>query len=177
MDIKIDATDWAEDYEKEEPKIKSKTDLIVARQQYHAADVAKYTLIARERGDAESDIVKPNKLLLLSGAVLDIAQYVASATRTIVIGEGDNARELDIREYIAPVKNGDDEDSSDAPIISTEGEQAVEFARRYLLKDVIGRVRGRLEIFAGNGESVREIAQEFVDEVWRVVEGLEPQGE
>jgi len=172
MEIPIDVTDWLESYLEAEPEIKTKDDLVRLRQEHHSADVAMWAIIARARGDADQDILRPDKQLLLSGGELDISQHIQRLRRKFSIGE--DGTEIEIRSFVSPVKNGDDEDYSSAPIVPAISEKAAQYARRYLFKDVLGRVRERLAILTANEVDVREIVDEFITEIWGIVEGLEP---
>lgn len=73
MDIKIDITDWHEAYQAQEPKLNTFDDVLNLRKRGvkpYAAGVL--TIVARERGDAEANILPTNKVLLGTGA----ARYV-----------------------------------------------------------------------------------------------------
>lgn len=99
-----------------------------------------------------------------------VGQYISSLRRLVQFADG---TEIEVPEYASPVKNGDDDNPPGGPIVGTGTAQASEYAKRYLHKQVLPRVRQRLAILAGNGEDVREVAIELIAEIWVIVETLE----
>ena len=186
--IKIGYGDWLAEYVDDEPDVSSRERLVEACKGAHTAKVARWALVARERGDAPGDLLKPNKLLLQCAAQADIAGVMGAQRERI---ELENGRSVRVRSFVGPVPVEEGEGEEDkgqfesavgdlsasraesrfyVDALSEEGHQR---ALRYLERQVPGYVYNRLKEVAANRGDVRGAAGQLVERIWAMVEGLE----
>ena len=135
-----------------------------------AARIARLILAARENGAAPEDLLRSNKLLLLTGARCDVAKKVEGCK----IGK--------VREYIAKhvgrsvgdAEDAEDEEAGYAHTISIEG---LRLAKSYVLNIVPGHIYNHLRIVATNEGDVKGIAEELVDGIRKIVERIKTERE
>ena len=190
--IRIHYGDWLDEYMQAEPDVSTEQKLIDALKGATSAQVARWAIVARERGEAPEDLIKPNKLLLLGGTQADIASKYAAQKRRVQL---ENGKKIDIRAYVGPVaKEEDSEASTDSDadpaadfeaaadfedqddnlfLVGALSAQGLERALYYLHHIVPGYVYGRLEIIAANRGDVQAAAQELIGQIERMVERLE----
>lgn len=185
LTIKIPVEDWNQEFLQEEPNLTGENSLIDLRLQgVHPAKIGRLAIIARERGVAPDDILPANKLLLNTGAALEISTAIAARKRTVETADG---KEIEVREFVAPVREEeeghhtyDNQDNSASPsplpdntaIISVLSDTARARALDYLLKIVPGYVYGRLAIIAVNGGDVAAAADSLKGKIDEMVERL-----
>lgn len=107
--IKIDVTDWLDEYMIEEADVTTLEALIDRATQdgMDAKQLARLVIIARERGDLSEDMeFPPNKLLLNNGGGLAVNVMMAQQKRRI---ETSNGTVRYVRELVAPLRDSHDE--------------------------------------------------------------------
>ena len=167
--ITIPIDDWDEQYIQDEPDVTT-DDAIIARllEGITTAQVARHTIVARERGDAPENILKPNKLLLFTGAQKQVSEKYQRRTRVVEVPSG---KSYEVREYSAPVREKQEDDEAGtltdeatisiiAPLVSIDDkDQSVSNAERYLLNVAMGHIWPRLVEIAYHGGDVEEIVK------------------
>lgn len=182
MELKIDVTDWAEEYNTIEPDV-SKNPIIdlQLKNGMKPAQVARLLIVARQRGDVAQDLLPADKLLLMTGGAAHVSGYTANQKAKVEV----NGKTYDARAYVAPVGEEEEDDhppddthpqdvipSSD-PLVNVKGEQALDYAKKYLTVKVPGYIWGRLLIVAANEGDVKQVAAELKAEIDRMVKELE----
>lgn len=174
--VHIPIPDWEEECLRKELCPQSIEEIGEELQRGHTtAELARAIIARRLRGECPADLIQPDKPLLMTGAAKDVAARVMAIRKTVRLTNG---RDISVRALIAPVQEDEADEDGNAQDVDTEyvtwaSKWAVERAVTFLHKRVVGYVVGRLEIIAANKGDVRGEAQKFVEEVWKVVEGLE----
>lgn len=190
MEIKIDITDWVENYQILEPNIKTFDDVVSllthGHKPYSAGVLA---LVARERGDAEFSILPENKMLLGTGAAVSVSREVAAKLRKAKMPNGS---EVEVRQFVAPVDhllsddqskgvNGDEMQSvhiggeaqaHDDRYLSTSDPMAAKRAEDYLMRRVTGDIWGRLIIIAEHDGDYKGVANKLIKEIKEMVKRI-----
>ena len=176
--IKIDISDWADEYRESEPDVSSK-DALVRMQMTTGLGpqrLGRLAIVGRARGDAPDDILSPNKLLLNACAALEISQDFATRKRQIT---APNGKKYSVRELVAPVReppqdNGGDGDfelavelldGKGTSYVDVESPEALDRAESYMRRRVPGYIWGRLLIIAAIGGNVKDVADWLHDEI------------
>lgn len=184
LTIVIPIGDWEEEYLEAELDVSSEEEILKrVRNLRTPAQLARWVLVARERGDAPEDILPPNKLVIHQGAAANISGLVKSKRTTVKLKNG---RKVKIRTFVGTVK---DEEltivtvgttpakakkpkkkvvADDTAFVGSLTSKALPRALAYMRKRVPGYIRGRLEIIAANGGDV----QAAVDELNVIVEEM-----
>ncbi len=168
--INTDITDWGDDFNKKKPKVGSNDEVIARRLEgMHAAEIARHLIAGRKLKKVPSNIIKPDKILLMMGGSSEVIAKTQSKKKV----ELPNGSEAKIREYVAPVteneKNGDDNGTSNA-IVKSSDKEAAGRAASYLRKVCSGRIYSRLAIIAKYGQpgDVKKFGKELkgiIDEI------------
>lgn len=187
MEIKIDISDWVENYQTIEPNIKTFDDVVSllthGHKPYSAGVLA---LVARERGDAEFSILPENKMLLGTGAAVSVSREVANKLRKAKMPNG---LEVEVRQFVAPVDHDRSEDqgigvnsetfqaSSETHFLgenylSTSDPAAAKRAEDYLMKRVTGDIWGRLIIIAEHDGDYKGVANKLIKEIKDMVKRI-----
>lgn len=175
--IKEDITDWQDEFNQIEPDIRTKEDLIKLRQtNLPPAQVGRLAIVSRAMGLADEDILSPNKELLNWGSAQEIASMMAKARQTIKLANG---KEIIARKFVGhemPDETEDLEaepDNGNAPVdysmVTSNSPAAIDRAARYLMSNVLGRVRERLVIVAQDKEAFKQTVKDFRQEFEAIV--------
>jgi len=177
--LEIDYTDWYDDVMRAEETIQCKDDIFtMINNGKRTSDIAKSAIVSREEDLLEAeDIIKPNKMLLLSGAMANIAGIVKRRKHDIKM---ENGKTYYMPEYIGKSGRRDkgdkkENDSDDYPdnyqqSVSDEG---LRLAERYLLKVIPGHIFNQLLIIRENGGDVQKIAEQLKDNIDLMIDRLE----
>ncbi len=167
--VNTDITDWGDDFNKKKPNVGSNDEIIKRRLEgMHLAEISRHIIAGRELEEVPLDIIKPNKILLMMGGSSEVIGKTQGKTKV----ELPNGSEVKVRDYVAPVtdgeKNGDDNGISNA-IVKSSNKEAAGRAASYLLKVCSGRIYNRLAIIAkygkpGDVEKFGEQLKAIVDE-------------
>lgn len=192
--IKIAYGDWLDEYIEAEKDVSDREKLLERiKEGMTTPQAGRMALVARERGEAEPDMLPANKTLLASGAMHEISSLVMRQRRTVTLSNG---RTIEVREFVAPVPADEDAvegdpdaeqyemaiDGMETPaemaddnmaIVSVDDPLSAQRARSYLIRRVPGYIYNRLAILAASGESVRDAANELIKTIWEMVERLE----
>lgn len=143
MQIKVDVTDWEQEYIQEETQILIEDDLVKLSTQMPASKVARMYLVSREKKQSPDDLLRPNKVLLNVGGATDLASVIVRRKKDVTLSNG---KEFQIREYVG--SGAEDEEDT---FVKVESDEAAKRALDYLLNIVPGYVMGRLKIIAHCG--------------------------
>lgn len=187
MKIEIDVTDWAEEAEQSPIKFKDQGDIIAAMTEtsMKPLQAARIAIPLREMGIANKDILPPNKLILQIGAAYSISQAIAQQRTTVEI----NNRPYDVRLYVAQATTDETGDkpeainestveaiqelpSSEVTLVEYNDEAAQERIIRYLMTNVMGRIKERLTLIAAGKGDVKAVAKELKREIDSIVKEL-----
>jgi hypothetical protein len=162
LKVQIDITDWQKDSQK--ALITSEPDILNQIEAGRSTgQVAKSAVVSREVGKAPKDIMKPNKLLFLSGAMVDIAQKVAGKKHKIQTESG----KYGCRDYVGSHKKDDDND-----FVRSNTDNGLDRAIMYLKRVVPGYIFSRFLIIHENGGDVLQHAEDLKAVIDDMVERL-----
>lgn len=187
MKIEIDVTDWVDEAEQSPLKFKDQGDIIAAMAEtsIKPLQAGRLATVFREMGVADEDILPPNKINLQMGAACFISQVIARQRTTVEI----NSKPYDVRLYVAQAttdETGDkpeaineftvetiqDLPSSEVTLVEYNDEAAQERIMRYLMTNVMGRIKERLTLIAAGKGDVKAVAKELKREIDSIVKEL-----
>jgi hypothetical protein len=188
MILEIDVTDWAEEAERSAIQLRNQDDIISAMSEtsIKPLQAGRMATVLREMGVADPDILPSNKVNLQMGAAYSISQMIARQRVQVLV----NGQTHDVRRYIAQATTDEsgqtpelnefnamaealaDMPSSDVTLIEYNDELAQERIVRYLMTNVIGRIRERLTLIAAAKGDVRGVAQVLQSEIDNIVKEL-----
>jgi hypothetical protein len=143
MVLKIDIEDWNEEYQEVEHQIQNQDDLVtLAKSGIGPMELARNTIVSRELGLAEDDIIPDNKSSLNIGGAHAISQIFARKFKEMQTGEGKTIR---VRELV-----GQTEDDDKPEIVDSDSDVGCQRAIKYLQSAAIGHIKSRLNIVAVN---------------------------
>ena len=175
VEIRIDATDWAEQALRAELEIQGDEDVIkMADEGYTTGQMACILVGGRALGIVPAHTLKSDKLLLYGGARAEVATKYAACKRQ---AELVNGKTIEVREYVGPPGREDDnEDDTPKTFVRSETDEGMRLAERYLARTVPGHVYGHLKIIAANGGDVMAAAEALASKVLSMAEErvLEP---
>lgn len=159
MKIVIDIADWAEEAEGEED-IRTREDIIEALNRgLSTGVVARATIVDRERGVADEDIILSNKALLNLGAQLEVAKVARSATDEVIANSGKIYR---TRTLVGRVHNlATNQEGDEESYVPLEDDRAMQRAMDYLLEIIPGHIWSRLKVIHAKGGDVEEATDEL----------------
>ncbi len=165
--VEIDITNWNEDYNEQEPDVSSEDEIIKrAKEGMKPSQTARYVAVARQKGDAPDDIIRPDKVSYNIGIASQISTMIAKYFEEVHLKNG---KDIKIRSYVCPVK-----DSEEKVVVDFNTLPAYRNSVSYLLNTIPGHVYNRLAIIAShssNGE-VREYADQLIMTINEVVDKL-----
>lgn len=167
MELKIDVTDWHEETKREEMEIKSDNDIYALLDKgEHTGKIGRAIIVNRELGNADENIIKPNKLILNSGAQLEVSRLAARKRHEV---ETESGAKFQARSYVGEVQDGQDTDES---YVSHSDDKAADRTRRYLMSIIPGHIWQRFLILYEAGENIQEVADELKSLIDEMVEKL-----
>lgn len=191
MQLKIDITDWYERYQQEEPELKNDDDIIkLAMDGKHSAnEIGTLAIVARERGDADNDILLPNKLVLMTGAGAEVMSKLARRKRKVTL---DSGKTISVRQFVGKVSihQNDDSGQDDSEqefdleidgdlfsddfngFVDVQSQLALDRSLSYWNNHLPGYLRSTLNKIAVNGGDVETAAREMIDKINQFVEDL-----
>lgn len=190
--IKEDITDWQQETLRNETIIEKEEDIIDAltKEGRSTKEVARSTLVSRAMGKAPEEILRPNKILLTSGAELQINQIIDRQRSVVRTPKGSftiqsYVGKLPMNDRGVPVEENDNENlveentEEDEPVdtgpsfTSINGQLASDRALGYLNRIVRGRtIRDRLIVIYKNGGNIREVAENLKRQIDELVEQI-----
>ena len=170
--LKADITDWRDETYQEEFMPESRDDIMDAIEKgQHTAKIARAAIVAREVGHAPDDIIRENKLLVMSGAMNDISRMVRNTKTEIETVSGKTWR---VPAFLGHPKGENGEQS----YVSTDTNKSKVWAENYLETVVVGYIRNRLATIYQNGGDVAEVADKLKASIDGLIVGLlEPSAE
>ncbi len=162
--IRTDVTDWDDDFEAKKPDVMTEDEIIKRRKEgMHSAEAGRHRLIAELRGLSDANIVGPSKAVIQLGVIIQMNRITARKKKV----ELANGQNIDIREFVSPVVNeNDNEDENyeqDVAIVDSSTKKGMKEAATYLIKIVPGYIYGRLAIIAKYGD--KGDAQKYTNEL------------
>ncbi len=165
--IKTDVTDWDDDFEAKKPDVLTENEIIKRRKEgMHSAEVGRHRLITELRGLSDANIVGPSKAVIQLGVIIQMNRVTARKKKV----ELANGRNIDIREFVSPVVENEDENQDyeqDVAIVDSSSKKGTKKVIAYLLNIVPGYIYGRLAIIAKYGDEgdVQKYANELKDKI------------
>ena len=167
----IEAEDWRQEFVEVEPDVTGEEAAI--REQMDnglsPAQMGRMLLVGRELDIAPDDILPDNKPLLNLAASTSWAQRLQKRKKRVDL---DNGKEVEVRQYVGPMTNDDQEaepDEAGTRWVESQSEAATHRAMGYLTDIVPGHIKGRLNIIAANRGDVRAAADLLIAEIERIV--------
>lgn len=183
-ELLIDITDWVQEFRDAEPTLRNDNDLAaMLLDGIPTGQVARMAVAARATGNAPADVLKPDKLLLYSGARSDVTTRMSLRRHTVTLGNG---KEVEMREMLGrPGRPEDEVDDDEAVDGDAEPPVAagpawvvpgtplgVERALFYLENVVPGHIYDRLKEVAAGGGDVRAAADSLEANIETMVQRL-----
>lgn len=166
LEVRIDVTDWKDEVQQEEIIITDVSDVVtLLGEGKHTAKIARATIVNRELGNADDDIIRPNKILFQTGAIYDVSQI---AMRQREEFETKTGKTYKVRSLVG--STGDEDD--DRNYVKVDSLESIERAEKYLLTKVTGHITNRLRIIAYNEGDVRGVADELKSRIDSIVHDL-----
>jgi len=165
VEIRIDATDWAEQALLAETEIQGDEDVVkMADAGYTTGQMACILVGGRALGIVPAHTLKSDKLLLYGGARAEVATKYAACKRQAELANG---KTVEVREYVGPSPGREDDNEEDTlkTFVRSESDEGMRLAERYLDRTVPGHVYGHLKIIAANGGDVTAAAEALASKV------------
>lgn len=164
MEIKIDIEDWNNEYQEKEVNVINEDEIINrAKEGIKPSEMARLTIVARERGDSPDDILPANKSLLMRGGAVNVSSIIATRMKEINLENGKTVR---VRELTCPTEGVEN------VVVDSYSENGLKNAVNYLLNSIPGWIYGRLVIIAENGGDVEGVWKELRVKVDEMVKEL-----
>ncbi len=144
MEIRVDISDWEQEYQASGVRFANADDMLEYATQEPPLRLGRFALVARERGDCAKDTIKPNKLLLNLGAALNVSCQIKAATVR------DSETGVRVRRFVGPLT------SYDGRFAEVDTLLAAQRAHEYLMHQVPQHVRSRLDVLRYHGGDVRK---------------------
>lgn len=172
MQLKIDVSDWEEEFEHEGKPLETDEDVLAAavRDGRSPAQLARFAIVGREKGKGPKDLIKPNKLLLQSGARTEITNIIC---RQRTNGTLPGGQEVLIRQAYSTHGMESESARSMRPYALPGSKARAEVARHWLENVLPGHVRPRLVELALAGENPLEVAAEVSNMVFAIAHELQ----
>ena len=156
MVLTIDVEDWHQEALRDESPIAAAGDILERLEKgEHTAEVARKTIIWREKGVGDGAALPPNKLLLLAGAQQRVSRLAARQRHEV---EGKDGKMFAARSFVGAV---DSDDGNEQSYVMYDDKQAVDRANEYLENMVPGHIWRRLLTVYENGGDVKAAARQL----------------
>jgi hypothetical protein len=164
--LKADISDWRDEAYQDEFLPESKDEIMDAVETgKHTAEIARATIVSREVGHAPDDIIRENKLLVMSGAMNDISRMVRNTKTEIETVSGKTWK---VPAFLGHPTGEDVEQS----YVSTDTNKGKVWAEKYLETAVVSHIRNRLATIYQNGGDVTEAADKLKSRIDGLIAGL-----
>lgn len=162
MELKIDITDWDEEFQKAKPDVSTHDQIIErAKEGIKPQELGRHTIVARENGHAPMNILKPIKTLLSVGAAYETSQIICQKMR---IANLKNGKSFKVRALV-----GATEDVENDVLVDSDTEDGYQNSVNYLRTKAIGHISNRLTLIAEYGGPVEDLAEEVIKEIRNIV--------
>ena len=171
MILQIDVTDWQQEVNQSAIQLRTQEDIIAAMSEtsMKPLQAARIATVLREEGIADKDIIPPNKVNLQMGAGYAISQMIARKRVDVQIkGEthsvrryvaqattGEDGHKANVNEFSATAEALEDMPTSEVTLVEFNDPLMQERVIRYLMTNVMGRIKERLTLLAANKGDVR----------------------
>jgi hypothetical protein len=165
--IEIDYTDWYEQVITEEDFVRGDEDVIKLLEEGKSTrEISINVIVSREEGIVGNEFIRPNKLLLLSGAQRDILEKIKNEKETI---EDENGNKHTVRKFIAMKKGTEKGNGLGDELPETYQETISPLGLKLAINDLLGRVfrdmKSDLEKIYVNGEDPRDALDELMKKI------------
>lgn len=177
--ISEDISDWLEETLRDESIVENEVDVIQLLDSGNSTSkVARAAIVSRELGKTPKDFIRPNRILILSGALSDISGMVKKVTVEV---KGKNGKTYEAPGYVGRIgrmpldsdDNEEEEQEDKGPsYVRSESGMALNRAEEYLSRTVPSHVWNRLLIVKANGGDVRLSADVLIDNIEDMVQRL-----
>ena len=186
--LEIDYTDWYDDVMRSEETIQCKDDVfeLITRGK-QTSDIAKAAIVSREEGITVEEVIKPNKMLLLSGTMMNVAGIVKGRKHEI---NTDSGKTYYVPEYIGKtgrrngnkkaqqtqqvqVQDDDDDDQYPDNYQKSVSEDGLRLAERYLTRIIPGHIFNHLLVVYENEGDIQKVTEQLKDSIDAMVARLE----
>ena len=172
--IKENITDWRDEVLQKEAVVKDDKDILdLIDDGVSTALIARSAIVSRELGEAPPDIVRPNKPLMMTGAMMDVSVIVKSQKHEVVTPSGKTYMSGD---YIGKGKSKDDDDTPS--YVEVQSEDGLRNAENYLANVIPGHIWNRFVNVVDAGGDVVPLAEALKLRIDDMIERIfEPVGE
>lgn len=173
--ITTDTTDWYNELMQVDPDIETVDAAIetMLKENRHPAQMGRMALIAELLGMTTEEIVGMPKPLLQTAVAQAFQSQIARRKTSF---ETANGKSVNVREFVAPVGEYDEESGETEPTdenhVRYNDPRALEYAIKYLRNRVPGYIKGRLNLIAANGGDVQQAADELKMTIDEMVQSL-----
>jgi len=157
--VQEDITDWRDGVKEQGIEVINKEDILdLIDEGVSTSAIAQATVVGREEKKTPEDIIRGNKLLLLTGAMQDISGIVKDQWRKVVAPSG---RAFNSNRYIGKALNEEDE----ASYVDAQTVTGVSNAINYLENVIPGHIWNRLMNLIDAGEDIVPHAEKLKDRI------------
>lgn len=177
--IKEDITDWRDKVLKDETVIKTEADIVEQLAGGTSSpDVSRAVLVSREMGEAPSDIIQQNKVLLTFGAMSEVSRILKKNTIEV---EGKNGKTYEAPAFVGrigrPALETDDEtkekpEDKGPSYVKSQSVMALNRAESYMTDVVPGHIWNRLLLIKANGGDPKQAVTQLIDSMEQMLERL-----
>jgi hypothetical protein len=166
MQIKIDVTDWNEEYQKKEVDLSTEEAIIKrAKEGVKPSEMGRLVTIAQEKGDMADGVISSHKIRLMKGSAMAVSSIIAKFKTQSNLKNGNKVNH---RTFTCATEGA----NVDA-VVDAESKAGLQNATNYLRNVVPGYIQGRLAIVAANNGDVRQLADELKTKIDEMVMRLE----
>ena len=180
--LEIDYTDWHDEVMNAEEMVATQDDVFALIDKgRQTSQIAKSAIVSREVGVTKEDIIKPNKMLLMTGAMLNVSSIVKSRKQDVMTESG---KTYQINEYIGKVgkRNGKPKKQDDSKAEEEQypdnyqqsiSDDGLRLAMRYLVRVIPGHIWNHLLIVYQNDGDYKQAAEQLKASIDAMVDRLE----
>lgn len=182
--IREDITDWRERAMRNETIPSSEQELVeLLDKGVSSYEVATAGIVSQEMGQTKERFFRPNKMLIASGAMLDLSRMIK--TKKVLEVEGKEGKTYAAPGYVGRIgrmpdaseeEQGDqdepEQDDGGPSYVNSQSEQGLNRAESYLVNVIPSHVWNRLLIVKANGGDVKESANMLIDNIQSMVQRL-----
>ncbi len=166
--IKIDITDWDEEYQDNEVNVSSEDEIIKrAKEGIKPSEMGRHIIVSREHGLSPEGIIRPNKTILNIGAAEAVSKLIARRYKNVTI-KNDGGKTLKIRALTCAT-----EDAEESVVVDSDTEAGLQNAISYTLNVIPGHIRSRLDIIRVNGGNVKKVGRQLITIVQEIIDSYD----
>jgi hypothetical protein len=149
VEIRIDVTDWAEEYAEIEPNLMTFEQAVdsMLSQGVRPQQMARLLAVAKEREETYDEVSPPKPMLLL-GYTEDWLKQLKRAHEDVTLESG---KQITVNRFVGTVRTKDSKSNGIQTPVEWDNPVALERAVQYLRDVVPGHIYGRLKLIVANG--------------------------